>query len=246
MSRDLTRGGRLSPGPPFGTATRRVVALVAAVAAAMAGCALLTGGPGPATDVDEVQLAGARSPGCVRLLVLSDLSGSMADHAGTRTAALGRILDWAPRNLRPDDELAVIAYAGSADLVLPTTPVADFAGAALPPARLAEPDGTRLDDVVRVVSELPATTCRTTMLFLSDGVLTEEPLADVDEVLGAAGVASVATVVPQGVEMPDAWRALFPYGTEAEVADRQPGRLAVAVAEVLAEATGQEVRRVEP
>ncbi|MGY1846778.1 hypothetical protein [Blastococcus sp. SYSU DS1021] len=247
LSRDLNPGGRLTAGGPLTPHSRGpalAVALLLALLALLAGCVVLAGTP-EAEDVDELQLVGPRSPGCIRLLIASDVSGSMSRYTATRAAALDRILDWAPQNLRADDELGALAFAGDARLTLPVTEVADFGRARPAPLPSALGDGTRIDGVLDVIEDLPPTACRTTLLFLSDGLLGSEPARDVDAVLGEAGVASVVTVLPEGLRAPDHWRTLFPYGTEVDVAGQRPGRLAVVLAETLAAATGQDVRRLE-
>jgi hypothetical protein len=244
----FVRAGRLTPGPGLddgrlGRRTALAAVVLLATGAAVAGltAALPDGEP---TEVGQVRLTGPRSPGCLRLLVLPDQSGSMADYATAREAALAQVLAWAPRNLDARDELAVVNWAGSADLTLPPTPVEDV-GTSVPARQLAVPDGTVLDGVLDVLASLPATTCRTTLVFLSDGVLTQKPVQDTDAVLAAAGVAQVTTVLPTGDSVPDEWEQLFPYGSVATAEATDPGANALAIAEVLAAATGQEVEEVD-
>jgi Ca-activated chloride channel family protein len=75
-------------------------------------------------------LATAGAPLGLNLALVLDVSGSMYEEDGTGQSRLRRIQDAAKHalaQLRPEDTLAVVAFAHNAEVVLPSTPVAERA-----------------------------------------------------------------------------------------------------------------------
>jgi Ca-activated chloride channel family protein len=71
---------------------------------------------------------GANKPLALNLALVLDVSGSMYEEDGTGVSRLKRIQDAALaaiEKLKPDDTLAVVAFAHNAQVVLPATPLAE-------------------------------------------------------------------------------------------------------------------------
>lgn len=145
-------GGR-SPGAGAGLGSqirvRRLLAvllLLAAVPVLLAWA--LTDLSEPERLLADRPLVGSRGPSCLRLVIANDVSGSMSDFAGARDAALHQLVDWAPRNLRPDDELSIVDFAADAAVRLPVSPVRTIGPAAASPAVVHDGSETLLAPVL--------------------------------------------------------------------------------------------------
>ncbi|POH59668.1 hypothetical protein C3B59_17400 [Cryobacterium zongtaii] len=195
--------------------------------------------PKAASPLADFLLDGPRSPGCVRLVLLRDQSGSMVEHAAAREEATERLLEWVvqPEVLRGDDEVAVIDWAGSAVVALPATRVSELSGD-VPGTRSGLSDGTDVTVGIDAAAEMPLTNCRVAFVFLTDGF--SEPVdTAAAQAMRDIGVASVATIVPSGVGLADTWARDFPYGLVRTVEAGAADRNAAAIAEALGAATGQ-------
>lgn len=121
---------------------------------------------------------------------------------------------WAPANLRPTDELAVLDFAEGARWALRPTTVQHLAtvGAKV---RATGLDGswTRWEPVVDRVRSLGAHAGSTSVWLLSDGEYPDYPAsADAGRrLLVDAGVASMPLLIPStSGRAPDPWEEVFP------------------------------------
>ena len=164
----------------------------------------------PARDLDSYMLTGGRGPGTIRVIVAQDISGSMSQYAAARAAALSQLLDWAPDNLRPDDQIGVLDFAGSAAWVLRPTPMRDITDGDVRMISHGDVDvsGTNLVPVLNRVAALPPTPAATSVWLLSDGEYGDY-LGGVDpsgRALVAAGIAAMPLLVPDTrITIPQQW-----------------------------------------
>lgn len=104
--------------------------------------------------------ADPRPPGSGRLAValVLDRSGSIAEEAGgPGLDALGRLAGSVAAGLRPDDQLAVLAFGGAVETLLPPTPVARVAEVPTPAiARGGTALGPALDRARALLARAPA------------------------------------------------------------------------------------------
>lgn len=197
----------------------------------------------PAPTLATLALDGPRGPECLRLVLATDVSGSMRTVTAARDRALGQFLAWAPENLRDDDEIAVVAFAASAGGVRGPLPVSsqdlDRLTALGPPT---PGDRTNLVPVLEAVADLGQTQCRTALALISDGQYADLPPDEAAglDTLRRAGVAETALLVPsRTVSVPTEWESAFPTasprvfdGLDADATGRALGSL-------VADLTGQ-------
>jgi hypothetical protein len=187
------------------------------------------------TSLSGAQLDGDRGAGCVRLAVIADDSGSMVDYAQARTAAVREVLRWAPSNLRRDDQLTVIEFAGSAATTLPTVDIARAASARLaPPPALA--DGSTLTTALDQLAAQGPSPCDTVAVVVSDGVIDETDEAVVDAAVTRAGVDRMVLLLPsRDLDVPSEWRTALPSAQVARTDAGDPRAIALALGRALAD-----------
>lgn len=198
----------------------------------------------PAQSLSQTVLTGPRGPQCLRVLVANDVSGSMSSYTAARQAALSQFLTWAPRQLRPDDEIGVIDFAGDATWARTPDPVTNATGPS--PARGLTGGGTALHPVLDVAATAPATTCRTWLLLLSDGHLSDTPATDVHarQALAAAGIDEVSLLVPDpSITVPPAWENALPFAAPVHVEGTDADDTALVYGRLTAALTGQKLTR---
>jgi hypothetical protein len=246
MLSPLVRPGRLSPGSRLTTEFRPGRWLAALLLAALVPLGVLWwDGQRDADSIDELVLAGPRGTACLRLIVGNDVSGSMNDFAAARDSALADFLAWAPDNLRDDDELGVVAFAGAAAWTREPAPVV-HAAARRPPVNVHQGDQTLISPVLALVAALPATPCRTALLLFSDAQLADLPPEEEQgrAAVQAAGVHDVQLLVPgEEIEVPDLWTTSFPAAAPQYFDGLDADDTGLAVASVIAGLTGQELER---
>lgn len=196
----------------------------------------------------ESYLSGIRGPGCVRVVIANDMSGSMTKFTRPRQQALGQLLEWVPRNLRGDDELAVVAFSGETFIDMPPTTIADgpeLQGVPNPT------DGTSLTSLLGVVGGLPVSRCVTSLFLLSDGIFTfllpdgtfTDDLPDADTaraMLRNAGVSELFLLVPgKKIPLNPGWAGVFPYAPPSIFDGMNPDATGLVLGKTLASVTGQ-------
>lgn len=193
-------------------------------------------------NLGEAALDGPRGPGCLRLVLVADVSGSMEALAAPRDAAVAQLLAWAPRNLRPDDELAMVTFASDAVVTIPPTRIDRPAvrSDARPVA-----DSTSFDPVVARIAAFKQTRCQTGLVLLSDGQFGDLKTSEMAATrqLAAARVDSIAFLVPGRIEIPTNWSQIYPSAPPDFFDGANSDQTALAVARHIADFTHQSLRR---
>jgi hypothetical protein len=130
---------------------------------------------------EHLALVGPRSPVCVRMAIVNDVSGSMQDFAQARERALARLLPWAAAQLRDDDQLAVVDMAENAATKIAPTAIAQVRGGIVS-GSAATHDGryTWLDPVLNQIRGWGPTNCDTGLVLISDAQLVRSARSDQD------------------------------------------------------------------
>lgn len=100
--------------------------------------------------------------------MLTDQSSSLLPYVEIRDAALRQVLAWTPANLRGDDQVTVVAFAGDAATVMPLTTIAQRPTLDPPPTNLT--DGTRLSPALRELRHQPRPAGRAGLIVISPTV----------------------------------------------------------------------------
>ena len=198
--------------------------------------------PAP-NSLASVRLAGPRGPGCIRLIIGNDVSGSMTAFATARSGALSEIRDWARQNLRSDDQIGVLDFAVNAGWE--ATPDGGSEG---PPASVVH-DGmdTDLDPVVDLVGQLPASSCETALVLLSDAQLADLPRTADDGrgLLRGQTISDVFLLVPgSAIQVPRQWTTAFPEAAPLRFDGTDPRATGLAIGKVVAALTRQTLKHV--
>ncbi len=196
----------------------------------------------PPESLDEVTLAGARGPACVRLLLVPDQSGSMSAFAAARERAVQRFLGWAPGNLRPDDEVGVLDFASEAQWSRMPAPIDTDASYRNGTADLG--GGTQFAPVIEAVRALPASRCDTALVLLSDAQIDGVP-SDRDagrQLMQELDVHDVALLVPdRAIEVWSGWATVFPTAQPEAFNGLDDAETGLVFAAQVATLTGQEL-----
>ncbi|WBB77297.1 hypothetical protein O7606_13405 [Micromonospora sp. WMMD882] len=195
-------------------------------------------------QLERTVLVGPRGPACLRMVMVVDISGSMADFAAPRDRALDRLFSWLGDNLRDGDEVAVVDFAAEAATRVPAT---DYRT-----ARLTGPTGAKdgRDTLVRPaldqVRRLGPTTCDTELMFISDAQINDLP-GDADagrRILADTDVHGIHLLVPgEEVEVDDRWTVAFPSAAPIRFDGNDADETALTLGEAVAAVTGQRLEQ---
>lgn len=191
----------------------------------------------------QTYLAGERGPGCIRIVIANDTSGSMYEFTRPRQLALAQLLEWSPRNLRGDDEIAVLAFSGTTYVAMPPAPVASNPRPGQTPGPT---DGTSLNSLVAALQDLPESRCATSLMLLSDGVFGDlAPDEDSGRIqLRDAGVSNLYLLVPgKNIPIEPNWHNIYPYAPPAVFDGTNPDATGLVLGRTLATVTGQHLER---
>ncbi len=199
---------------------------------------------GPAT-LAETRLAGPRGPAPISAVVLLDESGSFREYAALRETLLRQLASWAPDNLRPDDQVTVISFAGDAVTKLEPVTVENLAEHG-PHYRSVTVDASStrilpaLEEAVRVAPR----GVTTTVIALTDTIVTDAEPQSVAELMRSLQGETLTVVLPDQAGVTDPWQDAFGWG---QVVRADPGSVdetGVALATALAFATRQHIEEV--
>jgi hypothetical protein len=163
-------------------------------------------------------LSGYRAAGprdelnCLRLVVGVDVSGSMSNFAVPRDDALGQLFDWLKKNLRPDDQVAIVDFAAVAVVRMRPTPVASLGKL---PAPTGARDGTYtyFRPLLSDISQFPRTGCDTALVLISDAQLIDLPTTEAEgrQLLLDHQVGRIRLLVPgAAIQVGSGWKLGFP------------------------------------
>lgn len=192
-------------------------------------------------SLTDTALVGERGPGCGRIVIASDESGSMQQFRHARDLALAQLLNWAPGNLRGDDELAVLAFSGDTFVAMPPTPVANQPVLGGTPGPT---DGTKYSALLSALAALPASRCSTGLILLSDGKFHDLPTSAADNrnKLRDIGIDKLFLLVPgKDIEIDPGWDGVFPYAPPVVFDGTNPDKTGLAFGHTLADITGQQL-----
>jgi Mg-chelatase subunit ChlD len=203
---------------------------------------------GPAS-LAEVQLVGPRGPEPLNVVLVLDESGSFAEYADVRAQLLDQFVDWSHDNLRPDDTLTVVAFAGDSATRIRTTSVS-----ALPEVVPYDPIGLAADDtLVRPALEEAAGVTSAasidgpvTLVVLTDTIVSDldsQSTSDVDQLVDDLDAFSMTVIVPDGVDVTSQWHESFPWALELEAGLGSSNETALAIGSAMAHATGQRLEK---
>ena len=239
----LGRAGTLRDhGARRGAAALAAVSLIVLLIAAAAVIPSISERAAAADDLTRQALIGPRNLTCQRVVLLLDQSGSMTEYAQVRTDAMTTLGQWAPDNLRADDELSVVRWADTAIADTPPTRVDALTSSSFTAGSADVGGGTDVLPAVRLVADLASTPCRTSLVFISDGQIAQAHAAQLDAALQKAGVDRVSLVLPNATATPEYWMRLFPYAEALHADPNNPNQTARALGQAIASATGQQLQ----
>jgi hypothetical protein len=192
----------------------------------------------PPTSLSGYEATGSRNElNCLRLVIGVDVSGSMRDFTVPRDDALQELFSWLKKkNLRSDDQVAIIDFAAVAEVRMPPTQVADL-GSLPAPAGAKDGTYTYFRPILRDIDNFPRTTCDTALVLISDAQLADLPATEDAgrQLLLAHHVGRIRLLVPgAGIYVPPVWKKGFPSaaplvfdGTDAEATGLAFGHIVV-------------------
>jgi|GEM_PF-6242194 len=196
------------------------------------------------STVSEVRLVGPRGPARLGVDVLLDVSGSFAGYASIRREALADIMSWSGSNLRPDDELTVIAFYDHAVVQLPTTRVADLPGVGGLADVILDDDKTAIQPALRLTGRSVHRAIRQTVVVVTDTLVVDADRAAIDTEMRRLGADTMTLIVPQGGQVIADWARAFSYEQVVTADSTSPGKTSLAIAHAIAHATGQGIQTV--
>lgn len=242
MVHDLKPAGDLQPLTGRRQISKpRVVVLLLVLGLLGSGLWWLANVNNPKT-LGDTYLSGERGPGCARVIIASDESGSMLEFVQPREMALAQLLNWAPGNLRADDELAVLTVSGNTFVSMPPTAVGDRPALGDNPGPT---DGTSLGALLGVIRGLPATPCVQSLVLLSDGIFHDLPKNsdDARAQMRDSGISELFLLVPgEQMEVEPAWAGLYPYAAPVVFDGTNPDETGLTFGRTLAKITKQELK----
>ncbi len=250
MSQNLKSPSRLDSAPALWEQPASRVRSLAVVLASVLVAALLLlllalwpDSAGAPRSLDDVRLVGARGPSCLRLVIASDVSGSMSSFAAPRSAALTEIRRWSARNLRADDQLGVLDFAGNA--VWESMP-ASVAGAPGSATGSLDQAGTLVGPALDLVGRLARSSCDTAIVFLSDAIMSDLPSDPkaARTALASHHVHDVFLLVPgMDMDVNQSWVNVYPQAPPIRFDGSDPDATGLAFGRIVSTLTRQHLQR---
>lgn len=193
-------------------------------------------------SLDHAVLVGQRGPGCARIVIASDESGSMEKFVQPRNNALAQLLAWAPSNLRDDDELEAVVFSGDTFVAMAPTEIKKrpALGGTPPPV-----DGTALVPLLNTIRRMPPSHCVQSLILLSDGIFQDLPAGSdaARQQLKDAGISNLALLVPgKNIKFEPTWQGLYPYAPPVIFDGLNSDKTGLAIGHALASITGQQLK----
>jgi hypothetical protein len=167
--------------------------------------------------------------------------------AGIRNQALAGALQWCaePRNLHDDDPITVVEFTDQGLVRLRPTTVADIRSgkAPLDPTPLSG-DSTEVQAALKLAASAVDTSMPPSLVAVSDTAVYDPDTAAVEPLVCALNVTSMSLIVPDGVKVHWEWGQLFRYQHVVRASSHLASQTSLAVAEAVAHATGQTLRKV--
>jgi hypothetical protein len=195
----------------------------------------------PPSSLAAGRLEGVRSPAPVNVVLLLDVSGSFTTYLAMRDAALHEVVIWMPKNLRPDDRIAVVDFAANACTLLPSTRVADLSTAAISRSSCTMDSSNTLiqpalDEAARITSGHA-----TSVVVVTDTMVADAQSASVVASVASTGASTMTVITPNGVPVSADWANAFPWESAVQAAPDNSVQTAVAVGQAFAHATDQKL-----
>jgi hypothetical protein len=198
-------------------------------------------------SVAEAKLSGSRSPTPIGILLLLDESGSFEQYRGIRDQALADALRWCaePTNLHDDDTIAVVAFTNQGLVRMPWTSVADIrAGKARLDSTPLPGDSTEVQPALKLAASAVDTSMPQSLIAVTDTAVYDLDAATVEPLVRALNVISMSLIAPEEVKVEREWSQLFGYEHVVRASSDSARQTSLAVAEAVAHATGQTLRKV--
>ena len=241
----FARGNRLRQprrlAPPLGS--NRLYALpLLFVLLLTAGWYLWPGRGTASGSLSGYRAAGARDElNCLRLVIGVDVSGSMRDFVVPRDDALGQLFSWVKKNLRPDDQAAIIDFAAVAKIRMWPAQVAHLGGLP-PPAGARDGVYTYFHPILTVLDQFPRTSCDTALVLISDAQLIDLPTAVPAgrQLLLDHHVGKIRLLVPgTAIQVDPTWTNGFPSAAPYVFDGTDAGATSLALGRTVVSLTGQ-------
>lgn len=193
------------------------------------------------TSLSQSRLVGQRSPGALSIVLLVDESGSFRRYAAMRDSLLRELVAWAPRNLRPDDVVTVISFAGDAATRLAPVSVADLGqGAAFSDVGV-DSGSTSIRPALEEAVRVAPTGMTTTLVVMTDTIVDDADQAPVATLVRELGAESTTLIRPEKAKVTDDWEQSFGWEHVIAADPGSIGASGVALAKAVAYATRQHV-----
>jgi hypothetical protein len=194
--------------------------------------------------LSEGHLVGGRSPTPINVYLLIDRSGSFDPYTEMQDEARAQVVAWAPKNLRSDDTLTIIDFAGNAGISLATTTMAELVDGTPSFRSPMLRGGTAIMPPLEIASNNRPSTGVATVIVVTDTVTTDVGNgAAIDLLLADLNVVSMSVITPTWVGVESNWRDTFPWAAEFTADSDDPDDIALAIGQALAHATGQKLEK---
>jgi hypothetical protein len=190
----------------------------------------------------ESRLTGPRSPAPVGIVLLLDESGSFSGYGPIREKALEELSQWAPKNLRKDDTVTVISFAGDADTKMSMTTVEELAlqGPLYRQVTL-QTGGTSIQPALQKALAETSGSKPTSVIAVTDTEVDDADPSAAMELMRKLNATTMTTLVPSDGTVQDTWESTFGWSLILKADAGSPDQTALAIGKALSHATGQKL-----